>query len=107
MPIVRIEPLGAELELASNETLFDAAFRLGYEWPTNCYGQQRCSLCHVRVLAGEEYLSPAGEAESSLVSRLRRYRYRGEQGDLVLRLACRLRVSGDVVVRHEQLKPRE
>jgi 2Fe-2S ferredoxin len=97
MPIVRVEPLGLQLEVSAGETLFDAACRSGIDWPTSCYGQARCSLCHVVVLAGGEHLSVMQEPERTMVDRLRRFRYRDR--DLDVRLACQLTLSGDATVR--------
>jgi 2Fe-2S ferredoxin len=92
MPIVRVEPLGAEIEVHRGEPLAFAAWRLGYRWPTVCWGQGDCMLCRVEILAGDELIEPPDGAEiAALRAQVR------VSSDRV-RLACRLRVTGDGVV---------
>jgi 2Fe-2S ferredoxin len=95
--VVRVEPLGVEFEPEPGETIIESAWRLGYHWPTVCYGQATCTMCHVEILAGEEYFSPIGDEErDALEHRLAR----GGHRDLTLvRLACRATVAGDVTIR--------
>jgi 2Fe-2S ferredoxin len=100
MAVVRVEPVGIELRVARNETLFDAAWRAGYRWPTICFGQAQCTACHVTLLAGGEHASPVAPPEQAALARLCRRLRRDD--DTVLRLACQLRVSGDATV--EQLE---
>jgi ferredoxin, 2Fe-2S len=92
--VVRVEPLGAELEVRSGETLAEAAWRLGYGWPTTCWGQAECTLCWVRVVGGEDHVAPpeAEEAEALLHLLPSAVRRPG------VRLACRLSVTGEGVV---------
>jgi 2Fe-2S ferredoxin len=100
--VVHVEPLGADLELEAGETIIEAAWRLGYYWPTVCYGQAQCTLCHIEVLQGEENLSPLGDEErQTLVHRLGR----GGRRDITrLRLACRAQADGGVTVRKEGVR---
>jgi 2Fe-2S ferredoxin len=96
---VRIEPLGVEIEVKRGETLIEAAWRLGYLWPTVCYGQATCTLCHVEVIAGAEHLSPVEDEErDALEHRLANTPHRELA---LLRLACRTRPTGDATVRKE------
>jgi ferredoxin, 2Fe-2S len=96
-PVVHVEPVGADLELASGETIIEAAWRLGYHWPTVCHGQATCLVCHVEVLSGAEHLAPAeGEERDAIEYGLPSAHRR----DLTrFRLACRARATGDVTVR--------
>jgi ferredoxin len=94
MPVVRVEPCGARIELEGGETLFDAAYRLGIRWPTVCYGQARCTACRVSVLAGHDQLC---EPETLELAALERIPAR-LRGDAPVRLACQLRARGDAVV---------
>ncbi len=94
MTSVRVEPLGVDLEVEPEESLIEAAWRLGYRWPTNCFGQAECMLCRVDVVAGEEHTEPQSEAEAEAV-RLRLPVSARRPG---LRLACRLRIRGAGVV---------
>src|SRR5262245_570472 len=99
MHTVRVEPVGIEIGVARGETLFDAAWRAGYRWPTICFGQAQCTACHVTVLAGAEHASPVGPTEAVVLPFIARRLRRDPAG---LRLACQLRVTGDARV--EQLE---
>jgi 2Fe-2S ferredoxin len=94
---VRVEPWGIDLEVVEGETLFDAAFRQGWRWPTNCYGQLRCTVCHMKVLEGSEHLSEDTPGERAIIERLLALAYRIDP-DAELRLACCARVIGAAVV---------
>ena len=92
MPRVTVEPDAIVLPIAPDETLIEAAWRLGYTWPTTCYGRAECTACHVEVIAGAEHASAVQDDEAAALSIL------GTRGQS-LRLACRLRLEGDAVVR--------
>lgn len=94
MTIVRVEPLGVDLDLEPGESVIEGAWRLGYRWPTTCWGQAECMLCRVDVVSGEEQTEPPG-AEEELALRTRLPASARRPG---LRLACRLRIHGDGVV---------
>jgi 2Fe-2S ferredoxin len=99
---VRVEPAGVEIGVRSGETLLDAAWRNGYRGPTTCYGQARCTACHVLVVGGGERTSPMSDLdEQGAIARLRRLWYREEPR---VRLACRMTVIGDVVVEQRQFR---
>ncbi|CUU58962.1 2Fe-2S iron-sulfur cluster binding domain-containing protein [Parafrankia irregularis] len=141
-PVVRVEPLGVELTVESGETIIEAAWRLGYHWPTTCHGQGACTVCRLEVVRGAEHLvAPDAEEVGALEPLLSGRPPRGLVGvegaagvegvagmegvarmegaagvegvagpadvvgasDLMgvgnLRLACRVRVTGDAVVR--------
>ncbi len=98
MVTVRVEPLGAEIELMPGEALADAAWRLGFGWPTTCWGQADCMLCRVRVVAGEELVTPPGDEEREAL----RVRLPASARRRGVRLACRLTVTGDGVVVEKQ-----
>jgi 2Fe-2S ferredoxin len=91
MTTVRVEPDGITLTLNGGETLIEAAWRLGYEWPTTCYGRAECTACHVEIVAGSANASAIGEDEAAALAILPA---RGRR----LRLACRVRFEGDAVV---------
>jgi 2Fe-2S ferredoxin len=100
--MVRVEPAGVEIDIRSGETLLDAAWRNGYSWPTTCRGQARCTSCHVLVAAGAERTTPSVDPEEqAAIARLRRLWYRDAQ---MVRLACRMSVTGDVVVEQHQFR---
>jgi len=99
---VRVEPLGADIELEPGEALVDAAWRLGYDWPTTCWGQIDCMLCRVEVIAGADQVEPATDEERRAIAR---HLPRSQRGPAT-RLACQLYVTGDgVVVRKEGVGP--
>ena len=103
--IVHVEPLGVDLELAPGETVIEAAWRLGYEWPTVCWGQATCTACILDVLEGDDRIpAPAGDErvalDTGLTPSVRRQISRP-------RLACRAAPTGPVVVRKEGVKPKD
>ena len=59
VPTVRVEPDGHVIPVGEGESLIEAAWRQGYDWPTTCYGQARCTACHVEVVSGGEHAAPA------------------------------------------------
>jgi 2Fe-2S ferredoxin len=102
VPIVRVEPLGVEIEVAPGEPLADAAWRVGYVWPTRCWGQAECMVCRVRILEGEDRTEPADAEERTALRR-----HAGIDVDRErVRLGCRLHVVGEgVVVEKAGVKP--
>ena len=93
-PIVRVEPLGAALEVFDGESIMAAAHRLGYYWPTICGGEGSCHTCYLRVLSGGENLTAEEPYEREGLEELRRAARSGDE----LRLACQARAVGDAVV---------
>ena len=63
MPSIVFEPLGMRIECATGETVFAAARRHNVPIPTACVGRGTCGLCRVKVVAGEEALSPLNSTE--------------------------------------------
>lgn len=102
---MHVDPIGADLELEPGETIIEAAWRLGYHWPTVCFAQATCTVCHVEVLSGAEHLSPAGDEEQDALE----HRLSGaHRRDLTrLRLACRAQATGDVAVRKNGVRRSE
>jgi 2Fe-2S ferredoxin len=91
---VRVEPAGVEFDVLRGESVAEAAWRLGYTWPTKCWGQADCMVCFARVVDGELQAEPPDENElyqmrTKLPRRLR---------SPLTRLACQLRVTGDGLV---------
>lgn len=94
MPVVRVEPAGAAIDVLPGETLMRAATRAGYWWPTVCNGNAQCNRCFVTVLDGADALEPMAATEREGLERVR-WHGRERPGE---RLACQLRVHGDAVV---------
>jgi len=101
---VRVEPSGIEFDVRPNETVFAAAARAGLHWPTICFGQIRCTACALRVVEGHENAQEPTAAESVLLRRMAESggRRRPERD---LRLACQLRLTGDLVARKSGVRP--
>jgi 2Fe-2S ferredoxin len=92
MPRVTVEPDCIALSVEPGETLIEAAWRLGYVWPTTCFGRAECTACHVEIIDGAEHASPVEGDEAAALAVLGTRRQS-------LRLACRVRFSADAVVR--------
>lgn len=63
MATITFEPLGISIECSDGEPIFAAARRAGVPIPTACVGRGTCGLCRVKVLSGEEALSPINPIE--------------------------------------------
>jgi len=94
MTSVHIEGSNVDIDVKSHETVAEAAWRQGYSWPTKCYGQLECMQCFVRIKDGEINIVPAKEEEITAMRTLLPPRLRSR----MVRLACRVEVSGPGVV---------
>lgn len=65
MPSIVFEPLAVRIECAAGETVFAAARRHNVLIPTACVGRGTCGLCRVKVVSGEEALSPINPTEKN------------------------------------------
>ena len=63
MPAIVFEPLALRIACAVGETVFAAARRQNVPIPTACVGRGTCGLCRVKVVSGEESLSPLNPTE--------------------------------------------
>ena len=63
MPKVLFKPGDDEVDCANGDRLFDVARGRQLKIQTACIGQGTCGLCRVRILAGEEHLSPYTDVE--------------------------------------------
>jgi len=93
MPEVLFLPSGARGVFPFKTDLLTAARALGVYVRTSCLGEGRCAECLVRIESGMQNLTPILEDEAGAITR------RG------LRLACRAKVKGDVVVRALEAPP--
>lgn len=93
--LVRVEPLGVDLEVRPGETLIEAAWREGYDWPTVCFGRAECTACQVLVIDGAANLSEVGPDEAKALQMLRSS---GLSNLAARRLACRLEADGPATV---------
>ena len=72
---------GRRIDIATGETIFDAASRAGIRIPTSCVTQGKCRECMVEVTAGLSLLSAPTAPERHLVG--------------PFRLSCQTHVVGD------------
>jgi len=93
VPKVTFLPAGVSGEFAFKTDLLTAATALGVFVRTSCIGDGRCHECLVAIESGAQNLSPILEDEVGSIPR------RG------IRLACRAKVKGDVVVRALEAAP--
>jgi ferredoxin len=63
MARVTFMPGPATLDGAPGESLFEIGRRAGLPIETACVGRANCGLCRVRIVSGEEHLSPLGPPE--------------------------------------------
>lgn len=99
---ILVEPSGISFETEPGETVFAAAARHGYKWPTVCGGVGSCRTCIMTVLAGAESCSAieAWEAEG-----LEEIGAAGKQPGGPVRMACQTRLNGLVRVRKPGVRP--
>ena len=101
---MRVEPLGSDIDVRPGEAVAEAAWRLGYRWPTTCFGQANCMQCRVRVVAGDQFVVPADDEESEAMQKWLPALAR-KPG---IRLGCRLTVIADgVTVEKRGVRPPE
>ena len=96
MPVagrIRVLPSDVSFEVADGESVYAAACRQEYRWPSICHGDAECGICYMVVTEGAENLSEKSRQESDrLALGLKAKEPRA-------RLACRTRLlSGDAVV---------
>lgn len=100
MITIRVEPGGIEFEAQEGETVMDAALRAGYYWPTTCGGECRCTTCAMVITDGSENVDPMGRSERRALTE-----GRNEAAATRYRLACQVRVHGDVIVEKSGVRP--
>jgi 2Fe-2S ferredoxin len=88
MPQIRLLPVDVAVEVPSGTTLLDAVVIAGLPIARSCGADGICGKCALRILTGVDALSPESDDETRIKSR---NRVAPE-----LRLACRVRVLGDV-----------
>ena len=87
---VRFLPSGAAVEVATGTTLMEAVKRADLPIAEACGSDGLCGRCGVRVVGAAEALSEETDAESCAKRRNRI--------DPSLRLACLVRIAGDIDV---------
>jgi ferredoxin len=100
--LVTVQASNLSFDALPGETVYAAAERNGYAWPTICGGKADCTRCFMEVLEGGENLGPMGRAE---LAALQERRWRGEERPWE-RLACCATVHGAVTVRRRSVRRR-
>ncbi|MCR2764329.1 (2Fe-2S)-binding protein [Microbacterium sp. zg.B48] len=100
---ITVEGSNVEFPVEAGETVFAAAARNGYIWPTVCGGRADCSRCCMTVLEGSDNLSHMEFAERATLQRLRWAHGVEDPRD---RLACQTRLNGDAVVHRRSVRRR-
>lgn len=90
MATVTFDPYHSRVACADGETVFEVGRRNGVPIATTCVGKGTCGLCRVKIVTGEEFLSPFGAVERKHLGNV--YFLTKE------RLSCQARVSGGAVV---------
>lgn len=90
MPTIRFTKNLPEIQADSDEILMTALLRGGLPVASSCHGDGVCAKCRVRVVDGDQNLSPIEPPEARL---RQRNRYAPDA-----RVACQARVLGDVTV---------
>lgn len=97
--LVTVMPAGDTLQVDEEDDIFWAARRAGWDWPTVCEGSCECGQCYVKIIAGEENISPMSEEERRTLDT---GMMAGKPG---VRLACQTFVNGPVTVKRLGAKP--
>ncbi len=92
MPAITFRPIHARIECADGESVFEVGYRNGVAIATTCVSKGTCGLCRVKIVAGEEFLTPFNANERKHLGNV--YFLTKE------RLSCqaRLQGGGEVVV---------
>ncbi len=90
MPIVTFLPSGRKQEIAAGTTLYRAALAAGLPVAASCSEEFVCGKCNMKVLSGEQSLSPQTRPERELLKR--------ESRPVTDRVSCHTVVYGDCVV---------
>lgn len=80
-----------ELDIPAGASLLDVMMDAGVNIMHACGGNCICGTCNVEILAGQENLAPAAEAERIILSKIKRH-------GANVRLACQSFASGDVTI---------
>jgi ferredoxin len=88
--LVTFTPLGRTAAARENETLLDVARRANAPLGASCGGVGVCARCRVRVISGDEHLSPPTSIESRIGAA------RGFAADE--RMACQAVVRGECAI---------
>lgn len=86
-----VEETGAEVAASPAVSILNTLMRHGIGIAHTCGGKAICGTCWIKIVSGERFLSPVGEAEA--------IRLRGMGNPKGARLACQSYVAGEVRIR--------
>jgi ferredoxin len=90
--VIRVLPSDVSFEVGDGESVYAAARRNGIRWPSICHGDAECGICYMVVREGDEFVSEKSKQEIDRLS------LGLKANEPRARLACRTRLSGNVVV---------
>ena len=61
MATITFQPSGLRVECALGESVYEVAWRSGAALASACGAKATCGLCRVKILAGEQCLTPLNE----------------------------------------------
>lgn len=101
MSVVRVLPLGLELDVPPDRTVMSVAHDAGYVWPTECGQNASCGLCVSTIREGVDNCGQMPDDEQETLQRTM------GMVDPSRRLACRLTVTGPVTLTKRGVHPAE
>ena len=99
---VHVMPVDVVFDVHAGESVFGAAARAGYSWPTTCGGLADCGSCISAITEGVDHCLAPGELEQETLRRVRPGRH---SQDPSFRLACQLQVCGPVSLTKRGVRP--
>ncbi|ABW30755.1 2Fe-2S iron-sulfur cluster-binding protein [Acaryochloris marina] len=89
--IVRLDPLGQETSVTTNDHVLSALLKNELTVLQECGGRGMCATCHIFITEGMEQLSPISRREQRTLGAI-------TTSTITSRLACQCRVLGNGVV---------
>jgi uncharacterized 2Fe-2S/4Fe-4S cluster protein (DUF4445 family) len=90
---ITFQPSGLRVECQQGESIYEIAWRSGAALSSACGAKATCGLCRVKILAGEQQLTPLTDHDK---------RHLGNVYFLTkVRLGCQARVVGDGAIEVE------
>lgn len=89
--LVKLDPIGQETSIPTNDNLLSALLKNELQVLTECGGRGMCATCHIFIKEGMEYLSPISRREQRTLGAITTCK-------LNSRLACQSKVLGEGVV---------
>lgn len=89
--IVKLDPIGQETSVLTNDNLLSALLKNELKVLHECGGRGMCATCHIYIKEGMEHLSPISRREQRTLGAITTCK-------LNSRLACQSKVMGEGVV---------